>query len=69
MGNIIVPRWVVLFEDGGVTYIRARSKEHIRQRFSGVRSIFLLNRKIDSPEINEIEEEDTLRYKIWNKKL
>ena len=55
----MVPRWVVLFEDGGVTYIRAPSKEHIRQRFSGVRSIFMMNRKTYGPEINEIEEEDT----------
>ena len=54
----MVPRWVVLFEDGGVTYIRAPSKEWIRQRFSGVRSIFMMNRKTDGPEINEIEVED-----------
>jgi len=55
----MMPRWVVLFEDGGVTYIRAPSKEHIRQRVGGVRSIFMMNRKFNDPEINEIEEEDT----------
>jgi|TARA_R110000824_G_scaffold262010_1_gene450767 hypothetical protein len=52
----MMPRWVVLFEDGSVTYIRAPSKEHIRQRVGGVRSIFMMNRKFNDPETNKIDE-------------
>ena len=51
----MLPKWVVLFEDGGVTYIRAPSKEHIRQRVGGVRSIFMMNRKTDGPEIIQVD--------------
>ena len=44
-GEVILKRYVVLFHDGKVKKLWAQSKDHIRQKYLNVRSIFEMYRK------------------------
>jgi len=42
---MIMKQWCVLFHDGSGKVVLGHSKEHIRQKFNNVKSVFEMGRK------------------------